>query len=145
MVKIICGLGGAHSCVPLNNVEGVNSESSGLTGQLFGRGKRAWGASSSDTNHSKSEALGNCFSLNLLINDNATPSAEKTSEAPSGTPRGLFKTSASEYKEAIDAERPWSSERFDASSISKSSTSSELSESERVSGVVEQGLTVVAA
>lgn len=56
-VNIIWGLGGAHSFVPRKGVAGISSESSGLTGQLFGKGKRAWGASFSDTNHSSSEAL----------------------------------------------------------------------------------------
>lgn len=56
-MKIICGLGGAHSLVPRKGVTGISSESSGLTGQLFGNGKRACGASSSETNHSNSEAL----------------------------------------------------------------------------------------
>lgn len=70
--------------------------------------------------------LGNCFSLNLLISDSATPSAERISDAPSGAPRGRFSKSASEYKEAIDIERPQFSVRLDASFISTSSTPSEL-------------------
>lgn len=56
-VKIICGLGGAHSLVPLSGVTGISSESSGLTGQLFGNGNKACGASFSETNHSNSDAL----------------------------------------------------------------------------------------
>lgn len=39
-VKIICGLGGAHSIVPRKCIElpSAPSASSGLIGQLFGRG-----------------------------------------------------------------------------------------------------------
>jgi hypothetical protein len=40
MVKMIWGLGGAHSWVPLKSVE-EQVDSSGLTGQLFGMGRRA--------------------------------------------------------------------------------------------------------
>ena len=45
----------------------------------------------------------------------------------------------------METERPWFSERVEASSISRSSTSSELAQSEKESGEVEHGLTVVAA
>lgn len=69
---------------------------------------------------------GNCFSLNLLISDSATPSAERISEAPSGAPLGRFNRSASEYKEAIDIERSQFSDKLEASLISTSSTPSEL-------------------
>lgn len=56
-VKIIWGLGGAQSWVPLKGVGCFSSALSGLTGQLFGKGSKACGASSSVTNHSRSEAL----------------------------------------------------------------------------------------
>lgn len=60
-VKIICGRGGAHSLVPLSGVTGISSGSSGLIGQLFGKGNSAWGASFSETNHSNSDALKTLF------------------------------------------------------------------------------------
>lgn len=143
--------------MPRNGVEGISSVSSGLTGKLFGNGNKAWGASSSETSHSSSDALkipnvtenyllqyqnhlGNCFSLNRLINDKATLSAERISEAPSGAPLGFLKTSASEYNDAIDIDNPWVSVKLEASSISKSSTSSVLTLSEILSGDVEYGL-----
>lgn len=84
------------------------------------------------------------MSLNLLINEIATPSADITSEAPSGAPL-RFMTSASEKREAMDIDRPALSFRFEAWLISKSSTSSELESSDKLSGDVEQGLTLVVA
>lgn len=89
--------------------------------------------------------FGNCLSLNLLIKLNATPSADIISEAPSGTPLCLFKKSPSEYRDAIDIDRPIVFFKFEAWLISTSSKRSLLEPSERVSGVVDLGLTLVAA
>lgn len=84
---------------------------------------------SDDKQYKLYKYLGKCFSLNLLIKDKATPSAESISEAPSGAPLDLLSRSASEYKEAIDIESPLLSTKLAASSISMS-ISSELSVSE---------------
>lgn len=89
--------------------------------------------------------LGNCLSLNLLIKLNATPSADIISDAPSGAPRCLFMNSASEYKDAIDIDRPALSCNFEAWLIPMSSNKSLLEPSDKVSGVVDFGLTLVAA
>lgn len=89
--------------------------------------------------------LGNCLSLNLLIKLSATPSADITSEAPSGAPRCLFINSASEYKDAIDIDKPTLSCNFEAWLIPTSSNKSLLEPSDNVSGVVDLGLTLVAA
>lgn len=89
--------------------------------------------------------FGNCLSLNLLIKLSATPSADIMSDAPSGTPLCFFKKSASEYRDAMDIDKPTVSCKFVAWFIPTSSKRSLLDPSDRVSGVVDLGLTLVAA
>lgn len=138
-VKITWGLGGAQSVVPLRDVGAVISASSGLTGKLFGMGNNSWGASSSDTSHSKSEALGSCFFLNCFSKDNATFSAFT---ADSDVSLLSFEMSASEYKDAMETDMSEFFKFFKllSSSISKSSTSSVDMLSDGVSGEVLKGL-----
>jgi len=68
-----------------------------------------WGASCSDTSHSRSEARGKCFSLNRRSNDRATPSADNTISETTSVPvrgSGCFDKSASEYSDASETDNP---------------------------------------